>query len=152
VSEDCNYLHRFIIRGSGDGSTNLGGGTTLVASVIQVKFESIIDRKCSKTYRFFKTEKSYFAWTGNFLLTNEAYPQVVRLAIPYYAMAIQAGVTIPILNGRNSIRCELNGDTERFDVFASNATISIPWWTKCPYSLHRSFGAVYYNIRDKLGI
>jgi gamma-glutamylputrescine oxidase len=148
--EDCNYLLDYY-RLSGDGRLIYGGGTTYGARD-PGKIESIIVPKMLKTYPILQNVKIDFAWTGNFLLTMMRMPQVGKIGDNlYYAQGYSGhGVTNSHLMGE-ILSDAIDGDTERFDVFASMPQYQFPGGRvlRIPYT---AVGAVYYNIRDKLGI
>jgi gamma-glutamylputrescine oxidase len=148
--EDCNYLLDYY-RLSGDGRLIYGGGTTYGARD-PGKIESIIVPKMLKTYPILQNVKIDFAWTGNFLLTMMRMPQVGKIGDNlYYAQGYSGhGVTNSHLMGE-ILSDAIDGDTERFDVFARMPQYQFPGgrMLRIPYT---AVGAAYYNIRDKLGI
>ena len=148
--EDCNYLLDYY-RLSGDGRLIYGGGTTYGARD-PGKIESIIVPKMLKTYPMLKDVKIDFAWTGNFLLTMMRMPQVGKIGENlYYAQGYSGhGVTSSHLMGE-ILSDAIDGDTERFDVFASMPQYQFPGgrMLRVPYT---AIGAAYYNMRDQLGI
>ena len=148
--EDCNYLLDYY-RLSGDGRLIYGGGTTYGARD-PGKIESIIVPKMLKTYPMLKDAKIDFAWTGNFLLTMMRMPQVGKIGDNlYYAQGYSGhGVTNSHLMGE-ILSDAIDGEMERFDVFASMPQYQFPGGRllRVPYT---AVGAVYYNMRDKLGI
>lgn len=148
--EDCNYLLDYY-RLSGDGRLIYGGGTTYGARD-PGKIESIIVPKMLKTYPMLKEAKIDFAWTGNFLLTMMRMPQVGKIGDNiYYAQGYSGhGVTNSHLMGE-ILSDAIDGEMERFDVFASMPQYQFPGGRllRVPYT---AVGAVYYNLRDKLGI
>ncbi|WP_133010397.1 NAD(P)/FAD-dependent oxidoreductase [Marinomonas flavescens] len=148
--EDCNYLLDYY-RLSGDGRLIYGGGTTYGARE-PGKIESIITPKMLKTFPSLKGVKVDYAWTGNFLLTMMRMPQVGKIGDNlYYAQGYSGhGVTNSHLMGE-ILSDAIDGETERFDVFASMPQYQFPGgrMLRIPYT---AVGAVYYNMRDKLGI
>ena len=148
--EDCNYLLDYY-RLSGDGRLIYGGGTTYGARD-PGKIESIIVPKMLKTYPMLKDVKVDFAWTGNFLLTMMRMPQVGKIGENlYYAQGYSGhGVTNSHLMGE-ILSDAIDGDMERFDVFASMPQYQFPGGRllRVPYT---AIGAAYYNMRDQLGI
>ena len=148
--EDCNYLLDYY-RLSGDGRLIYGGGTTYGARD-PGKIESIIVPKMLETYPMLKEAKIDFAWTGNFLLTMMRMPQVGKIGDNlYYAQGYSGhGVTNSHLMGE-ILSDAIDGDMERFNVFASMPQYQFPGgrMLRVPYT---AAGAVYYNLRDKLGI
>ncbi|MGB2064456.1 MAG: NAD(P)/FAD-dependent oxidoreductase, partial [Marinomonas gallaica] len=148
--EDCNYVLDYY-RLSGDGRLIYGGGTTYGARD-PGEIESIIVPKMLKTYPMLKGTKIDFAWTGNFLLTMMRMPQVGKIGENlYYAQGYSGhGVTNSHLMGE-ILSDAIDGDTERFDVFASMPQYQFPGgrMLRVPYTV---VGAAYYNMRDRLGI
>ncbi|BFM49180.1 FAD-binding oxidoreductase [Marinomonas sp. THO17] len=148
--EDCNYLLDYY-RLSGDGRLIYGGGTTYGARD-PGKIESIIGPKMLKTFPYLKDIKIDYAWTGNFLLTMMRMPQVGKIGDHlYYAQGYSGhGVTNSHLMGE-ILSDAIDGETERFDVFASMPQYPFPGgrMLRVPYT---AIGAAYYNLRDKLGI
>ncbi|MGO2353474.1 MAG: NAD(P)/FAD-dependent oxidoreductase [Marinomonas foliarum] len=148
--EDCNYLLDYY-RLSGDDRLIYGGGTTYGARD-PGKIESIIVPKMLETYPMLKDTKIDFAWTGNFLLTMMRMPQVGKIGDNlYYAQGYSGhGVTNSHLMGE-ILSDAIDGEMERFDVFASMPQYQFPGgrMLRIPYT---AAGAVYYNLRDKLGI
>jgi gamma-glutamylputrescine oxidase len=148
--EDCNYLLDYY-RLSGDGRLIYGGGTTYGARE-PGKIESIITPKMVKTFPSLKGVKVDYAWTGNFLLTMMRMPQVGKIGDNlYYAQGYSGhGVTNSHLMGE-ILSDAIDGETERFDVFASMPQYQFPGgrMLRVPYT---AIGATYYNMRDKLGI
>lgn len=148
--EDGNYLLDYY-RLSGDGRLIYGGGTTYGAREPE-KIESIIGRKMLKTYPMLKDVKIEFAWTGNFLLTMMRMPQVGKIGDNlYYAQGYSGhGVTNSHLMGE-ILADAIEGDVSRYDVFASMPQYPFPGGRllRVPYT---AMGAMYYSLRDKLGI
>lgn len=148
--EDCNYLLDYF-RLSGDGRLIYGGGTTYGAREPD-KIESIITPKMLKTFPALKNVKIDYAWTGNFLLTLMRLPQFGRINNNvYYAQGYSGhGVTSTHLAGK-VIADAIAGQAERFDVFAGLPQYPFPGgrMLRVPYT---AVGALYYSMRDKLGI
>lgn len=148
--EDGNYLLDYY-RLSADGRLIYGGGTTYGARE-PAKIEAIIGRKMLKTYPILKDVKIDFAWTGNFLLTMMRMPQVGQIGDNlYYAQGYSGhGVTNSHLMGE-ILADAIEGNTSRFDVFASMPQYPFPGgrFLRVPYT---AMGAMYYSLRDKLGI
>lgn len=148
--EDGNYLLDYY-RLSGDGRLIYGGGTTYGARE-PGKIEAIIGRKMLKTYPMLKDVKIDFAWTGNFLLTMMRMPQVGKIGDNlYYAQGYSGhGVTNSHLMGE-ILADAIEGDIARYEVFASMPQYPFPGGRllRVPYT---AMGAMYYSLRDKLGI
>lgn len=148
--EDGNYLLDYY-RLSGDGRLIYGGGTTYGAREPD-KIEAIIGRKMLKTYPMLKDVKIDFAWTGNFLLTMMRMPQVGKIGDNlYYAQGYSGhGVTNSHLMGE-ILADAIEGNIARYEVFASMPQYPFPGGRllRVPYT---AMGAMYYSLRDKLGI
>lgn len=148
--EDCNYLLDYY-RLSGEGRLIYGGGVTYGARD-PGKIESLIRPKMLKTFPQLKNVKIDYAWTGNFLLTLMRLPQFGRIGNNiYYAQGYSGhGVTSTHLAG-DVIASAIQGQAERFDVFAGLPQYPFPGGRllRVPYT---ALGAVYYDLRDKLGI
>lgn len=148
--EDCNYLLDYF-RLSGDGRLIYGGGTTYGAREPD-QIEALIVPKMLKTFPFLKGVRIDHAWTGNFLLTLMRLPQVGRIGTNvYYSQGYSGhGVTSTHLMGK-VLSEAIQGDTERFDVFANLPQYPFPGgrMLRIPYT---AVGAAYYALRDKLGI
>ena len=148
--EDCNYLLDYF-RLSADKRLIYGGGVVYgardPADVI-----SLIRPKLLKTFPQLKDVKIDFAWTGNFLLTLSRLPQVGRLGDNiYYSQGCSGhGVTYTHLAGR-IIAEALRGQAERFDAFASLRHYPFPGGQRFSAPLS-ALGALYYSLRDRLGI
>ncbi|MDK2779634.1 MAG: FAD-binding oxidoreductase [Pseudomonadota bacterium] len=148
--EDSNYLLDYY-RLSGEGRLIYGGGVTYGARE-PGKIESLIRPKMLKTFPQLKDVKIDYAWTGNFLLTLMRLPQFGRIGSNiYYAQGYSGhGVTSTHLAG-DVIASAIEGQANRFDVFASLPQYPFPGGRllRVPYT---AIGAVYYDLRDKLGI
>lgn len=148
--EDCNYLLDYF-RLSGDGRLIYGGGVTYGAREPS-KIESLIVPKMLTTFPQMKGVKIDYAWTGNFLLTLMRLPQFGRIGSNiYYAQGYSGhGITSSHLAGR-ILSQAIKGQTESFDVMASLPQYYFPGGRlfRVPYT---ALGALYYSMRDKLGI
>ena len=148
--EDCNYLLDYF-RLSGDRRLIYGGGVIYGARDPQ-DIHSIIRPKMLKTFPQLKDVKIDFAWTGNFLLTLSRLPQVGRIGDNiYYSQGCSGhGVTYTHVAGKVLAEA-LRGQAERFDAFASLPHYPFPGGKllRVPYT---AIGALYYDLRDKLGV
>ncbi|MBK3880974.1 FAD-dependent oxidoreductase [Pseudomonas stutzeri] len=147
--EDCNYLLDYY-RLSADKRLIYGGGVVYGARD-PADIESIIRPKMLKTFPQLGKVKIDFAWTGNFLLTLSRLPQVGRLGGNiYYSQGCSGhGVTYTHVAGK-VIAEALSGQAERFDAFASLPHYPFPGGQRFQVPLS-ALGAMYYNLRDKLG-
>lgn len=148
--EDCNYLLDYY-RLSADRRLIYGGGVVYGARD-PANIEAIIRPKMLKTFPRLKGVKIDFAWTGNFLLTLSRLPQVGRLdGNLYYSQGCSGhGVTYTHVAGKVLAEA-LRGQAERFDAFASLPHYPFPGGhaLRVPFT---ALGALYYDLRDKLGI
>jgi len=147
--EDCNYLLDYY-RLSADKRLIYGGGVVYGARD-PADIESIIHPKMLKTFPQLAKVKIDYAWTGNFLLTLSRLPQVGRLGNNiYYSQGCSGhGVTYTHVAGK-VIAEALSGQAERFDAFASLPHYPFPGGQRFQAPLS-ALGALYYNLRDRLG-
>ncbi len=148
--EDCNYLLDYF-RLSGDKRLIYGGGVVYGARD-PADIESIIRPKMLKTFPQLQDVKTEFAWTGNFLMTLSRLPQVGRLGDNiYYSQGCSGhGVTYTHVAGK-VIAEALRGQAERFDAFASLPHYPFPGGQAFSAPLS-ALGALYYSLRDRLGV
>ena len=148
--EDCNYLLDYY-RLSADKRLIYGGGVVYGARD-PADIEAIIRPKLLKTFPQLKDVKIDYTWTGNFLLTLSRLPQVGRIGENiYYSQGCSGhGVTYTHLAGKVLAEA-LRGQAERFDAFASLPHYPFPGGQllRVPFT---ALGAVYYQLRDRLGI
>lgn len=148
--EDCNYLLDYY-RLSADKRLIYGGGVVYGARD-PADIEAIIRPKLLKTFPQLKDVKIDYTWTGNFLLTLSRLPQVGRIGDNiYYSQGCSGhGVTYTHLAGKVLAEA-LRGQAERFDAFASLPHYPFPGGQllRVPFT---ALGAVYYQLRDRLGI
>lgn len=147
--EDCNYLLDYY-RLAADKRLIYGGGVVYGARD-PADIESIIRPKMLKTFPQLEKVKIDYAWTGNFLLTLSRLPQVGRLGGNiYYSQGCSGhGVTYTHVAGK-VIAEALSGQAERFDAFASLPHYPFPGGQRLQVPLS-ALGAMYYNLRDRLG-
>ncbi|MDB2448785.1 FAD-binding oxidoreductase [bacterium] len=148
--EDCNYkLDYYRITGDfrllyGGGVTYGGGDPSSIEAFLRPHLES--------TFPQLKGVKLDYAWGGDFLLTMSRLPQFGRIGTNiYYAQGYSGhGVTTTHLAGK-LIAEALRGNAERFEAFASLKHFPFPGgrMLRTPYT---AAGALYYGLRDKLGI
>ncbi|MCW2291442.1 gamma-glutamylputrescine oxidase [Pseudomonas sp. BIGb0408] len=148
--EDCNYLLDYY-RLSADKRLIYGGGVVYGARD-PADIEAIIRPKLLKTFPQLKDVKIDYTWTGNFLLTLSRLPQVGRIGDNiYYSQGCSGhGVTYTHLAGKVLAEA-LRGQAERFDAFAGLPHYPFPGGQllRVPFT---ALGAVYYQLRDRLGI
>jgi gamma-glutamylputrescine oxidase len=148
--EDCNYLLDYF-RLSADRRLIYGGGV-IYGARDPAHVESIIRPKLLKTYPQLADVRIEFGWTGNFLLTLNRLPQVGRLSDNiYYSQGCSGhGVTFTHQSGR-VLSEAINGQATRFDAFAKLPHHPFPGGRllRVPFT---ALGAVYYQLRDSLGI
>ncbi|TBU76573.1 gamma-glutamylputrescine oxidoreductase [Pseudomonas daroniae] len=148
--EDCNYLLDYY-RLSADKRLIYGGGVVYGARD-PADIEAIIRPKLLKTFPQLKDVKIDYTWTGNFLLTLSRLPQVGRIGDNiYYSQGCSGhGVTYTHLAGK-VLAETLRGQAERFDAFAGLPHYPFPGGRllRVPFT---ALGAVYYQLRDRLGI
>ena len=148
--EDCNFLLDYF-RLSADRRLVYGGGVIYGAREPH-HIESIIRPKLLKTYPQLKNVRIDYAWTGNFLLTLTRLPEVGRLAPNiYFSQGCSGhGVTFTHLIGR-VLSESIRGQSTRFDAFANLPSYPFPGGRmfRVPFT---AIGAMYYDLRDKLGI
>ena len=148
--EDCNYLLDYY-RLSQDRRLLYGGGVAYGARTPD-NIESFIRPKLGKTFPHLKDIRFDYAWTGNFLMTLSRLPQIGRLTPQiYYSQGCSGhGVTYTHLAG--AILAEaINGQAERIDAFSQLPHYPFPGGQHLAAPLS-TLGAMYYSLRDKLGI
>ncbi|WP_312954061.1 NAD(P)/FAD-dependent oxidoreductase [Pseudomonas songnenensis] len=148
--EDCNYLLDYYRLGA-DKRLIYGGGVVYGARD-PADIESIIRPKMLKTFPQLEKVKIDYAWTGNFLLTLSRLPQVGRLGSNiYYSQGCSGhGVTYTHVAGKVLAEA-ISGQAERFDAFASLPHYPFPGGQRFQVPLS-ALGAMYYNLRDRLGV
>jgi gamma-glutamylputrescine oxidase len=148
--EDCNYLLDYF-RLSADRRLIYGGGV-IYGARDPAHVEAIIRPKLLRTYPQLADVKIEYGWTGNFLLTLNRLPQVGRLSDNiYYSQGCSGhGVTFTHLIGR-VLSEALAGQATRFDAFAHLPHHPFPGGRllRIPFT---ALGAVYYQLRDSLGV
>ncbi len=148
--EDNNFLLDYF-RLSGDGRMIYGGGVVYGARD-PAHVESIIVPKMVKTFPQLKGVKVDYGWTGNFLLTLSRLPEVGKLSDNiYYSQGCSGhGVTFTHLIGR-LLGEAIRGDAERFGAFAQLPHYPFPGGRalRVPFT---ALGALWYNLRDRLGV
>ncbi len=148
--EDCNYKLDYY-RMTRDNRLLYGGGVTYGGGD-PASIERFLRQHVEKTFPQLKGVKFDYSWGGDFLLTMSRLPQFGRITPQiYYAQGYSGhGVTTTHLAGR-LIAEAIKGQAERFDAFASLKHYSFPGgqMLRAPYT---AIGALYYGLRDKLGI
>ncbi|PKM05079.1 MAG: gamma-glutamylputrescine oxidoreductase [Gammaproteobacteria bacterium HGW-Gammaproteobacteria-6] len=147
--EDCNYLLDYY-RLSADKRLIFGGGVVYGARD-PANVEALVKPNMLKTFPQLQGVKIDYAWTGNFLLTLSRLPQVGRIdGNIYYSQGCSGhGVTYTHLAGK-ILSEAIRGQAERYDAFASLPHYPFPGGRllRVPFT---AMGALYYNLRDKLG-
>jgi gamma-glutamylputrescine oxidase len=148
--EDSNFLLDYF-RLSKDRRLLYGGGV-IYGARDPAHIEAIIRPKLLKTFPQLQGVRIDHAWTGNFLLTLTRLPEVGRLSPNiYYSQGCSGhGVTFTHLIGR-VLSEAIRGQAQRFDAFASLPHYPFPGGRLLRVPL-TALGAVYYDLRDKLGI
>lgn len=148
--EDCNYLLDYY-RLSQDRRLLYGGGVAYGAKAPQ-SIENFIRPKLSKTFPQLKSIRFDYAWTGNFLMTLSRLPQIGRLTPHiYYSQGCSGhGVTYTHLAGEVLAEA-ISGQAERLDAFGQLPHYPFPGGQHFAAPLS-AIGAMYYSLRDKLGI
>ncbi|KDE41354.1 Gamma-glutamyl-putrescine oxidase [Nitrincola lacisaponensis] len=148
--EDCNYLLDYY-RLSGDKRLIYGGGVIYGARDPE-DIERIIRPKMLKTFPELADVKIEYTWTGNFLLTLSRLPQMGRIGDNiYYSQGCSGhGVTFTHVAGK-ALALAIQGQAERLDAFASLPHYPFPGGRlfRVPFT---AMGALYYSLRDRLGI
>lgn len=148
--EDCNYkLDYYRVTADqrllyGGGVTYGGGDPASIENFVRQRLESIFPQLAGVRFDY--------AWGGDFLLTLNRLPQLGRLTpTVFYAQGYSGhGVTTTHLAGR-LIAEAIKGQAERFDAFGQLKHLAFPGGRllRVPYT---ALGALYYGLRDKLGI
>ncbi|MFO7528696.1 MAG: FAD-binding oxidoreductase [Marinobacter sp.] len=148
--EDCNYKLDYY-RVTGDNRLLYGGGVTYGGGD-PASIEGFIRGHMEKTFPQLRGVKFEYAWGGDFLLTMSRLPQFGRLTPKiFYAQGYSGhGVTTTHLAGR-LVAEALKGQAERFDAFGQLKHFPLPGGRlfRVPYT---AVGALYYGLRDKLGV
>jgi gamma-glutamylputrescine oxidase len=148
--EDCNYKLDYY-RVTGDNRLLYGGGVTYGGGD-PASIENFVRGHLEKTFPQLKGIKFDYAWGGDFLLTMSRLPQFGRLTSKiFYAQGYSGhGVTTTHLAGR-LVAEAIKGQAERFDAFGQLKHFPFPGghMFRVPYT---AMGALYYGLRDKLGI
>ncbi|PTY38398.1 gamma-glutamylputrescine oxidoreductase [Saccharospirillum sp. MSK14-1] len=148
--EDCNYKLDYY-RITGDFRLLYGGGVTYGGGDPR-SIENFLRPHLESTFPQLKGVKFDYAWGGDFLLTMSRLPQFGRIGDNiYYAQGYSGhGVTTTHLAGK-LIAEALRGQAERFDAFSALKHFPFPGGRllRAPYT---AVGALYYGLRDKLGL
>ncbi|WP_432460459.1 NAD(P)/FAD-dependent oxidoreductase [Agarivorans sp. QJM3NY_25] len=148
--EDCNYLLDYY-RLTADRRLLFGGGVVYGAKPL-ASIERQIRPKFEALFPQLHGLKIDYAWTGNFLLTYSRMPQFGRLDSNIYYLQGYSGHGLSCTHLAGKLLAEvLSEQAQRFDVFASLSHYRFPGGRhlQVPFT---ALGAVYYNLRDKLGI
>ncbi|MGY5451268.1 NAD(P)/FAD-dependent oxidoreductase [Agarivorans sp. MS3-6] len=148
--EDCNYLLDYY-RITADKRLLFGGGVVYGAKPL-ASIERQIRPKFEALFPQLKQVSIDYAWTGNFLLTYSRMPQFGRLDSNIYYLQGYSGHGLTCTHLAGKLLAEvISEQSQRFDVFASLNHYRFPGGRhlQVPFT---ALGAVYYNLRDKLGI
>lgn len=148
--EDNNFLLDYY-RLSGDKRLIFGGGVIYGARDPQ-HIESILRPKLLKVFPQLRNTRIDYGWTGNFLLTLSRLPEVGRLSgNVYYSQGCSGhGVTFTHLIGR-LLSEVIRGQAERFSAFERLPHYPFPGGRHLRVPL-TAMGAVWYDLRDRLGV
>lgn len=148
--EDNNFLLDYF-RLSADKRMIYGGGVVYGARD-PAHVESIIRPNMVKTFPQLSGVKIDYGWTGNFLLTLSRLPEVGRLTENvFYSQGCSGhGITFTHLIGRLLAEV-IRGQAERFSVFEKLPHYPFPGGRlfRVPFT---ALGALWYDIRDRLGV
>ncbi|AZP13940.1 MULTISPECIES: NAD(P)/FAD-dependent oxidoreductase [Undibacterium] len=148
--EDNNFLLDYY-RLSGDKRMIFGGGV-IYGARDPAHIESIIRPNMYKVFPQLKNVKVDYGWTGNFLLTLSRMPEVGKLSENiYYSQGCSGhGITFTHLIGRLLAEA-IQGQAERFSAFECLPHYPFPGGRLLRVPL-TAMGAVWYDLRDKLGV
>ncbi|MCB1683307.1 MAG: FAD-binding oxidoreductase [Pseudomonadales bacterium] len=148
--EDCNYKLDYY-RMTEDNRLLYGGGVTYGGGD-PASIERFIRGRLERTFPQLAGVKFDYTWGGDFLLTLSRLPQFGRLRPNiFYTQGYSGhGVTTTHLAGR-LVGEAIRGQAERFDVFARLSHLPFPGGRlfRTPYT---ALGALYYGLRDRLGV
>ncbi|MBZ6070898.1 NAD(P)/FAD-dependent oxidoreductase [Aeromonas schubertii] len=148
--EDCNYLLDYY-RTTGDHRLIYGGGVVYGARD-PADIERLIMPKLLKTFPQLAGVKVEYTWTGNFLLTLSRLPQFGRIGSNIYYMQGYSGHGVTCTHLAGKLLAEaLAGQAERFDAFARLPHYPFPGGRLLRVPL-TAMGAVWYSLRDSLGV
>ncbi|ENY71161.1 gamma-glutamylputrescine oxidoreductase [Aeromonas diversa CDC 2478-85] len=148
--EDCNYLLDYY-RTTGDHRLLYGGGVVYGARD-PADIERLIMPKLLKTFPQLAGVKVEYTWTGNFLLTLSRLPQFGRIGSNIYYMQGYSGHGVTCTHLAGKLLAEaLAGQAERFDAFARLPHYPFPGGRLLRVPL-TAMGAVWYSLRDSLGV
>ncbi len=148
--EDNNFLLDYY-RLSGDKRLIFGGGV-IYGARDPAHIESILRPNMCKVFPQLKNVKIDYGWTGNFLLTLSRMPEVGKLSENiYYSQGCSGhGVTFTHLIGR-LLSEAIRGQAERFSAFERLPHYPFPGGKLFRVPL-TAMGAVWYDLRDRLGV
>ncbi len=148
--EDNNFLLDYY-RLSGDKRLIFGGGV-IYGARDPSHIESILRPNMLKVFPQLKNAKIDYGWTGNFLLTLSRMPEVGKLSDNiYYSQGCSGhGVTFTHLIGRLLAEA-IRGQAERFSAFERLPHYPFPGGRLFRVPL-TALGAVWYDLRDRLGV
>lgn len=148
--EDNNFLLDYY-RLSADKRMIFGGGV-IYGARDPAHIESIIRPHMCKIFPQLKDARVDYGWTGNFLLTLSRMPEVGKLSSNiYYSQGCSGhGITFTHLIGR-LLSEAIKGQAERFSAFESLPHYPFPGGRLFRVPL-TAMGAVWYDLRDRLGV
>lgn len=148
--EDNNFLLDYY-RLSGDKRMIFGGGV-IYGARDPAHVESIVRPNMCKVFPQLKNVKVDYGWTGNFLLTLSRMPEVGKLSDNiYYSQGCSGhGITFTHLIGRLLAEA-IQGQAERFSAFECLPHYPFPGGRLLRVPL-TAMGALWYDLRDRLGI
>jgi len=148
--EDLNFLLDYF-RFSADRRLIYGGGVVYGARD-PADIERVIRPKLERTFPQLRGVRIDYGWTGNFQLTLSRLPEVGRLSpqIWYSHGCSGHGVTFTHLIGR-VLSEAIDGQMTRYDAFAKLPHLPFPGGRLLRVPL-TALGAVWYDLRDKLGV
>jgi gamma-glutamylputrescine oxidase len=128
------------------------GGGVFYGARDPANVDALVRQNLINTFPQLNDVKIDYAWTGNFLLTLSRLPQVGRIGSNiYYSQGCSGhGVTYTHLAGKILAEA-IRGQAERFDAFANLPHYPFPGGRllRIPFT---AMGALYYQLRDKLGL
>jgi gamma-glutamylputrescine oxidase len=148
--EDCNYLMNYYRRTS-DHRLLFGGGV-LYSGATPKGIAKRLRPHMAKTFPYLKDKKIQFAWSGNFSLTLARMPHIGRLSDTVYFIQGDSGHGVTTCHLLGKLVAEaINGQISRYEVFSTMRTFPFPGGKQFRVPL-TALGALYYQMRDSLGI
>lgn len=149
--EDCNYFLDYY-RVSGDNRLLFGGGVNYGGGD-PIDIEATRRPGMEKVFPQLKDVKIDYTWGGDFLLTMSRLAMIGNIDNNlYYAQGYSGhGVTNTHLAGKLIAEAIMGKESKGFDAFNNLPHLPFPGGRRFrkPYT---RIGAIWYNLRDKLGI